>query len=76
MVIEMARGQSVVRQLGNTALINGIGTSNMSLSAITMFMALLLSWKKYVGEMEKMGVKEMVEIYQAAYDRYQDGMPK
>ncbi len=34
------------------------------------------SWKKYVGEMEKMGVNEMVEIYQAAYDRYQEGMPK
>ncbi len=34
------------------------------------------NWKKYVSEMEKMGVKEMVEIYQAAYDRYQDGMPK
>jgi len=52
MVIEMARGQLVVRQLGNTALINGIGTSNMSLSAITMLMALLLSWKKYVGDKE------------------------
>ncbi len=34
------------------------------------------SWKKYVGEMEKMGVQEMVDIYQAAYDRYQAGMPK
>ena len=34
------------------------------------------SWKKYVGEMENMGVKEMIEIYQAAYDRYQAGMPK
>ena len=34
------------------------------------------SWKKYVGEMEKMGVQEMMDIYQAAYDRYQDGMPK
>ena len=38
-----------VRQLGNTALINGIGTSNMSLGAIVMFTALLLGWKKYVG---------------------------
>ena len=34
------------------------------------------SWKKYVGEMEKMGVQEMIDIYQASYDRYQDGMPK
>lgn len=39
-----------VRRLGNTALINGIGTSNMSLGAIVMFTALLLGWKKYVGE--------------------------
>jgi len=41
-----------VRQLGNTALINGIGTSNMSLGAIVMFTALLLGWKKYVGDKE------------------------
>ena len=41
-----------VRQLGNTALINGIGTSNMSLGAIIMFTALLLGWKKYVNERE------------------------
>ena len=41
-----------MRQLGNTALINGIGTSNMSLGAIVMFTALLLGWKKYVGERE------------------------
>ena len=39
-----------VRQLGNNALISGIGTSNMSLGAIVMFTALLLGWKKYVGE--------------------------
>ena len=39
-----------VRQLVNNALINGIGTSNMSLGAIVMFTALLLGWKKYVGE--------------------------
>ena len=39
-----------VRRLGNTALINGIGTSNMSLGAIVMFTALLLGWKKYAGE--------------------------
>lgn len=38
-----------VRQLGNTALINGIGTSNMSLGAIVMFTALLIGWKKYVS---------------------------
>ena len=41
-----------VRQLCNTALINGIGTSNMSLGAIVMFTALLLGWKKYVGDKE------------------------
>ncbi len=41
-----------VRRLGNTALINGIGTSNMSLGAIVMFSALLLGWKKYVGDRE------------------------
>ena len=40
---------NAVRQLGNTALINGIATSNMSLGAIVMFTALLLGWKKYVG---------------------------
>ena len=34
------------------------------------------SWKKYVDEMKKMNVDEMIEIYQAAYDRYQAGMPK
>ena len=41
-----------VRQLGNTALVNGIGTSNMSLGAIFMFTALLLGWKRYVGDRE------------------------
>ena len=39
-----------VRRLGNTALINGIGTSNMSLGAIVMFAALLLGWRQYVGD--------------------------
>ena len=43
---------NAVRRLGNTALINGIGTSNMSLGAIIMFTVLLLSWKKYVGDRE------------------------
>ena len=41
---------NAVRRLGNTALINGIGTSNMSLGALVMFAALLLGWKKYAGE--------------------------
>lgn len=41
---------NAVRQLGNTALINGIATSNMSLGAIVMFTALLIGWKKYVSE--------------------------
>ncbi len=34
------------------------------------------SWKKYIAQMEEMGLKEMTEIYQTAYDRYLDGMPK
>ena len=42
-----------IRRLGNTALINGIGTSNMSLGALVMFTALLLGWRKYVGEAGK-----------------------
>lgn len=41
-----------LRQLGNTALINGIGTSNMSLGAIVMFAALLFGWKRYAGDRE------------------------
>ena len=48
-----------VRQLGNNALINGIGTSNMSLGAIVMFTALLLGWKKYVDEREIIGDSNM-----------------
>ena len=36
----------------NTALCNGIGTSNMSLGAIVLYTALLLGWKKYVGDRE------------------------
>ena len=54
-VFNLLLGKAVfnsVRQLGNTALINGIGTSNMSLGAIVMFTALLLGWKKYVGDKE------------------------
>ena len=42
-----------VRRLGNTALINGIGTSNMSLGAIVMFAELLFYWKKYVSDRER-----------------------
>ena len=41
-----------VRRFGNTALINGIATSNMSLGAIVMFTALLLGWRRYVGDRE------------------------
>ena len=48
-----------VRQLGNNALTNGIGTSNMSLGAIVMFTALLLGWKKYVDEREIIGDSNM-----------------
>ena len=54
-IFNMLVGKAVfnsVRQLGNIALINGIGTSNMSLGAIVMFTALLLGWKKYVGDKE------------------------
>ena len=43
---------NAMRRLGNTALINGIGTSNMSLGAIVMFAALLFYWKKYVSDRE------------------------
>ncbi len=54
-VFNLLLGKTVfngVRRLGNTALINGIGTSNMSLGAIVMFTALLLGWKRYVGDRE------------------------
>ena len=54
-VFNLLLGKAVfnsVRQLGNTALCNGIGTSNMSLGAIVMFTALLLGWKKYAGDKE------------------------
>ena len=52
-VFNLLLGKAVfnsVRRLGNTVLINGIGTSNMSLGAIIMFTALLIGWKKYVSE--------------------------
>lgn len=45
-------GQGVfnaVRRFGNSAVVNGIGTSNKSLGAIVMFAALLIGWRKYVG---------------------------
>ena len=54
-VFNLLVGQVVfnaVRQLGNTALINGIGTSNKSLGAIVMFTALLLGWRKYVSDQD------------------------
>lgn len=54
-VFNLLLGKAVfnaVRRLGNTALINGIGTSNMSLGAIVLFAALLLGWKKYVGDQQ------------------------
>jgi len=43
---------NAARRLGNTALINGIGTSNMSLGAIVLFAALLIGWRKYAGDKE------------------------
>ena len=54
-VFNLLIGQVVfnaVRVLGNTALINGIGTSNKSLGAIVMFTALLLGWRKYVNDQD------------------------
>ena len=54
-VFNLLLGKAVfngARRLGNTVLINGIGTSNMSLGAIVMFTALLLGWKRYVGDRE------------------------
>ncbi len=51
-VFNMLVGKAVfngVRFLGRSALINGIATSNMSLSAIIMFTALLHGWRKYVS---------------------------
>lgn len=54
-VFNLLLGKAVfngIRRLGNTALINGIGTSNMSLGAIVMFTALQLGWKRYVGDRE------------------------
>lgn len=57
-VFNLLLGKAVfnsVRRLGNTAVINGIGTSNMSLGAIIMFTALLLGWKKYMGDRELEG---------------------
>ena len=38
------------RLLGNYAVINGIGTSNMSLGAIILFIALLVGYRKYIPE--------------------------
>lgn len=42
-----------LRGLGNTALINGIGTSNKSIGAIVMFTVLLLGWDQYVDHKQK-----------------------
>ena len=56
-VFNLLLGKAVfnsVRGFGNTALINGIGTSNMSLGAIVMFLALLLGWKKYVDDSKRL----------------------
>lgn len=56
-VFNLLLGKAVfnsVRGLGNTALINGIGTSNMSLGAIVMFLALLLGGKKYMDDSKRL----------------------
>lgn len=39
---------NAVRSIGSNAVINGIGTSNKSLSAIVMFLALFAGFGKYV----------------------------
>lgn len=41
---------NALRNIGNYALINGIGTSNKSLGAIVMFAALYIGFGKYVRE--------------------------
>ena len=33
-------------------------------------------WDQYKADLKRMGADEMLEIYQAAYDRYQEGMSK
>ena len=59
-VFNLLIGQVVfnaVRQLGNTALINGIGTSNKSLGAIVMFTALLMAWPRRLYTADREEVK-------------------
>ncbi len=41
---------NMVRGIGNYAIINGIGTSNKSLAAIMMFLALIVGYGKYVTQ--------------------------
>ncbi len=41
---------NMVRGIGNYAIINGIGTSNKSLAAIMMFLALFVGYGKYVTQ--------------------------
>ena len=53
---------NAVRQLGNTALINGIATSNISLGAIVMFTALLIGRKKYVSEEREKKLYRMIPL--------------
>lgn len=52
-VFNLLAGQIVFNamwQLGNMALINGIGTSNKSLGAIIMLSALVHGWRKYADD--------------------------
>lgn len=41
---------NALRNIGNDPIINGIGTSNKSLSAIVMFIALYIGFEKYVRQ--------------------------
>lgn len=41
---------NMLRRVGNYAVINGIGTSNKSLGAIVLFLALYIGFEKYVGQ--------------------------
>lgn len=41
---------NIFRRIGNYAIINGIGTSNKSLAAIVMFIALFIGFGKYVKQ--------------------------
>ena len=41
-----------IRRVGNYAIVNGIGTSNKSLGALVMFLALMVGFRKYVTDQD------------------------